>query len=173
MQQQRENLFISYCREDGKWLEMFRMTLSPLLRKGQFKIWDDTKITPGTKWHEEIERAVASSKVALLLVSARFLASDFINDIELPLLDKAREDGLIVHWVTVSRCMHQYTDLAEYQALNDPAKPLDSFTSAKVKQEIVRICKHIKRAMDSPAQRSEKIDGEGEEWKGGTSSPFQ
>lgn len=157
MSQEREHLFISYCREDSKWLEKFREMLAPLLRKEQFKVWDDTKITPGTKWYLEIEKAVATSKVALLLVSARFLASDFIVEIELPLLNKARADGLTILWVAVSRCMFQYTDLTDYQALNDPAKTLDSFTSAKLNQEMFRICKQIKKIMDSPIQQSDDI----------------
>ena len=148
MQQERENIFISYCREDSKWLEMFRRMLAPLLRKEQLKIWADTDITPGTKWYEEIEKAVASSKVALLLVSPHFLASDFIIDRELPLLSKAQANGLTILWVAVSRCMYQYTDLKDDQALNDPARPLDAFTSAKLNEEIVRICKHIKKALD-------------------------
>jgi hypothetical protein len=153
MQQQRENIFISYCHEDSKWLEMFRTTLAPLLRKEQLKIWDDTKIAPGSKWFEEIKKAVASSKVALLLVSARFLASDFIIDTELPLLDAARADGLTVLWVAVSHSMYQFTDIADEQALNDPKKPLDALTSAKLNQEMVRICKRIKEAMDSPPEQ--------------------
>src|SRR5437763_12177418 len=157
MSQEREHLFISYCREDRKWLDKFREMLPPLLRKEQFKVWDDTKITPGTKWYLEIEKAVATSKVALLLVSARFLASDFIVEIELPLLNKARADGLTILWVAVSRCMFQYTDLTDYQALNDPAKTLDSFTSAKLNQEMFRICKQIKKIMDSPIQQSDDI----------------
>ena len=155
MPQERDSIFISYCREDSKWLEKFREMLAPLLRKEQFRIWDDTKITPGTKWYQEIEKAVATSKIALLLVSARFLASDFIIDTELPLLNEAQADGLTILWVAVSRCMYQYTDLAEYQALNDPAKTLDSLTSAKLNQEMVRICKQIKKAMDSPPQQSD------------------
>ena len=153
MSPEREHLFISYCREDSKWLEKFREMLAPLLRKDQFKVWDDTKITPGTKWYQEIERAVATSKVALLLVSARFLASEFIIDRELPLLNDAQADGLTILWVAVSRCMYQYTDLADYQALNDPAKTLDSLTAARLNQEMVRICKRIKKAMDAPPQQ--------------------
>ncbi len=154
MSQQRENVFISYCREDGKWLEMFRRMLDPMIRKEKLKIWDDTKIMPGTKWLEEIEKAVASSKVALLLVSAHLLASDFIIDTELPLLSKAQEDGLTILWVAVSRCMFQYTDLKDYQALNDPAKPLDAFGAGRLNDEVFRMCKLIKKVMDSPPQQS-------------------
>jgi internalin A len=149
MSQQRENIFISYCREDSRWLEMFRIMLDPILRKDQLKIWDDTKITPGTKWKEEIERAIASSKVALLLVSARFLASEFIIDYELPLLKEAQADGLKILWVAVSHCMYQYTDLGDEQALDDPANALASLSPTKLNQTMVRICKRIKKAMDA------------------------
>jgi internalin A len=150
MEKRRDNIFISYCREDSRWLEMFRRTLAPLLRQEQLKIWDDTKITPGSKWQKEIENAVASSRVALLLVSAHFLASDFIIDYELPLLNGARADGLTVLWVAVSHCMYQFTDLRDEQALTDPAKPLDSLTPTKLNQVLVHIGKRIKKVMDSP-----------------------
>jgi len=156
MQQEHKKIFISYCREDGRWLQKFRDMLDPVLRKEQFEIWDDTKITPGTKWQPEIAKAIANSKVALLLVSARFLASRFIIDYELPLLIKAREDGLTLLWVAVSHCMYQYTDLAEDQALYDPSITLDSLSTAKLNQAMVRICKRIKAAMDD-----EPVQGQG------------
>jgi hypothetical protein len=152
MPQERENIFISYCREDGRWLEMFRRVLAPLLRQEQLKIWDDSKIMPGSKWYEEIETAVASSKVALLLVSPHFLASKFIIEYELPLLNAARAKGLKVLWVAISHSMYQFTDLRDEQALNDPGKPLDSFTSAKLNQELVRIGRRIKKVMDATVE---------------------
>jgi len=150
MQQQRENIFISYCREDHKWLEMFSRMLAPMLRQGNITIWDDRKIMPGTKWYEEIKKAVEDSKVALLLVSPYFLASDFIIKTEMPLLSKAQKNGLTILWVATSRCMYQYTGLSKYQALNDPAKPLDTFTAAKLNNEMYHICKQIKEIMDTP-----------------------
>jgi hypothetical protein len=153
MQEQRENIFISYCREDSRWLEKLREMLAPLLRKEQLKTWDDSDIKAGTRWYEEIKRAIASSKVAVLLVSAHFLASKFIMEDELPLLNAARNDGLIILWVAVSHCMYRYTDLAAEQALNtDPAKPLDSLTPTKLNKELERICKRIEEAMKNPPQ---------------------
>jgi hypothetical protein len=154
MSQQRENIFISYCREDSKWLEKFREMLAPMVRQEELEIWDDSKIMPGTRWDEEIKKAIAGSRVALLLVSARFLDSDFIIKIELPLLSEAQADGLTILWVAVSRCMYQYTGLTNYQALNDPAKPLEAFVGGKLKDEMYSICKQIKKIKDSPPQQS-------------------
>ncbi len=152
MQHQRENIFISYCREDSRWLQKFREMLEPVLRKEQFVIWDDSKITPGTKWKQEIENAIADSKVALLLVSPHFLASKFIMDYELPLLEEAREDGLTLLWVAVSHCMYQYTKLGKDQALYDPSMALDTIPSKKINQVMVHICWRITDAMQRGGQ---------------------
>ena len=90
-------------------------------------LWDDTRIDPGAKWKEGIRRALESAKVAVLLVSKNFLASDFIRKSELlPLLEAERQGGLTILWVPVGFSMYQGTEIAEYQAINDPSRPLDS-----------------------------------------------
>ncbi len=77
-------------------------------------------------WREEIRQAIASAKVAVLLVSADFLASDFIASDELPrLLAKAESEGTVVSPVIISPYRFEETKgLSRFQAVNPPSRPL-------------------------------------------------
>lgn len=88
-------------------------------------IWDDMKISAGSLWREEIEKALLCTKVAILLISADFLASSFIAEIELPaLLAAAQSDGAVILPVILSPCRFADSKLSQFQAVNNPSKPL-------------------------------------------------
>jgi O-acetyl-ADP-ribose deacetylase (regulator of RNase III) len=145
----REHVFISYSHQDKAWLKRLQDMLQPLLRKNSIAFWSDTGIKPGSKWKDEIERALATAKVAILLVSPGFLASDFIAQHELPpLLDKAKQRGVRILWVYVSACLYKETDIAAYQAAHDIAQPLDKLRTAKRNEVLVQICQQIKASVN-------------------------
>jgi hypothetical protein len=86
-------------------------------------IWDDTKISPGKKWPEEIANAIRLAKVSVLLISVNFMASEFIAANEMPpLLEAAEREGAIILPVIISLC--KLGNLEMFQAVNSPSRPL-------------------------------------------------
>jgi TIR domain-containing protein len=115
----RTKAFISYSHRDARHLERLHVHLAYYIRNGLVDAWDDTKILPGTAWREELYKAILSAKVAILLVSADFLASRFIAENELPpLLVAAQTDGAIILPVILSPCRFTDTEISVFQAVN-------------------------------------------------------
>lgn len=146
--QHRNNIFISYSHQDRAWLDRLHTFLKPLVHSTPVNLWDDTKIDPGSNWQKEIEDVLDVSQIAILLVSANFLSSDFILNQELPkILKKSSEDGLVILWVSIGFCMYEETELAIYRSVNNPAKPLDSLTTNEQDSILLDICKKIKNTI--------------------------
>lgn len=148
----RDQVFISYSHKDQKWLQKLHTHLKPFERTHKIEVWDDTSIGAGTKWKDEIETALKEAGVAVLLVSPNYLASDFIAYQELPtMLAAAESEGLKVIWVAVSASAYLETNIKDYQAANDPTRPLDCLKPAKLNEALVKICETIRTAVDMPA----------------------
>jgi predicted acylesterase/phospholipase RssA len=145
----RDQVFISYSRDDSPWLYRLQKHLEPYRLNRSFRLWSDTQIEAGADWNMEIRKALAAAKVAVLLVTSNYLASDFIRDVELPeFLRAARDEGLVLIWVLVGPCAYKETALNKYQAANNPDFPLAAMEKeADQDAELVKICEKIAGAL--------------------------
>jgi formylglycine-generating enzyme required for sulfatase activity len=151
---ERDQLFISYSHVDRDWVERLQKMIRPLVRSHGLRLWDDSQIQPGDKWREEIETALAAAKVALLLVSSDFLASEFVTNSELPqLLTAAEEEGLRILWVPLRPSLVRRTPIDAYQALLDPGRPLARMDPVEQEEALVEIALAIEKAL-APRQDS-------------------
>ena len=140
----RDRVFISYSRMDSEWLEKVKKGLKPFLRQHGISTWSSDGIEPGRRWEEEIRVELGRAKVAVLLVSQNFLASDFITDVEVPLIVSAAERGaLTIIWVPLTWTPHEQTIFAHYQAAYDPRQPLESLSESDRNRALVAIARAI------------------------------
>jgi chromosomal replication initiator protein DnaA len=156
---QRSNVFVSYSHRDKVWLDRLYVHLRPLERPPhRIVIWSDRSLRPGSRWKEEIQEALASARVAVLLISADFLSSDFITENELPPLLKAAEgQGSVVLPVILKPCRFLRTDnLNQFQAINDPrTQPLSRLSEADQEEIFDRLSEEIENILCRlPAQPS-------------------
>lgn len=120
----RTKIFVAYSHQDKEYLDRLIVHLKPLEKSKKIEIWSDQKIKQGQKWKIEIENALKSSRIAILLVSADFLASDFISDHEVPEILKLEESkGLTVIPIFVSPC-YIPQEISQFQGSASPDKPL-------------------------------------------------
>jgi hypothetical protein len=107
-------------------------------------VWHDGKLQGGTQW--QLDRALNQASSAILLVTANFMASDFIYTKELQLIaTRAREGGVVVFPVMVGHCLF-YEDpyLNHVQLFNDPEKPLSRLDPGEVDQIFTKLAKAVR-----------------------------
>jgi hypothetical protein len=106
----KSQIFISYSHNDREYLDRLLIHLKPLEKEGLIDVWADTRLKAGDQWRAEIEQALDRASVAILFVSADFLASDFITENELPPLE--------------SRMLEESLKKGKFVSLEDAAKRL-------------------------------------------------
>ena len=146
----RTKVFISYSHSDREWLERLKPHLWPLVREGRLDCWDDTRIRPGDDWQQEIRTALDAAQAAVLLISADFFASDFIDENELPpLLAAAQAKGVRILPVILSASRFAWDpSLARFQAVNSPDRPLNGMPSAEQDRVLDRLAQAIEGALN-------------------------
>lgn len=119
-------IFLSHSHQDADWRERIFVHLRAFDRQGQFIVWDDRRLGAGDDWSKEIAQALNAADVAVLLISANFLASHFIQSAEIPrLLERQANEGLAIVPVIVRPCPWEHVDwLARLQVLPPGGVPL-------------------------------------------------
>lgn len=143
----RKNVFVSYSHKDESFLLELLEQLKPYERAGPISKWSDKDIAPGSNRIHEIKAALTATRVAVMLVSPSFLASDFIHEHELgPLLKEAEAGGVRILWIPVRACSWKATPLKQYQAAISPDIPLAQMGAERDKAWVT-VCEAIVQAL--------------------------
>lgn len=150
MHKDKKKIFISYSHAD----EIFHnrlMTHLSVLKKyiGGFEEWSDKKIHAGQRWKEEIKKALDDANIAILLVSTDFLASDFIENNELPpILRKAEAENTKVLCLLVEPSFFLKSELSEFQAVNKPEETLAEMEKPAQERVFLKLMDDIQRIIE-------------------------
>jgi pimeloyl-ACP methyl ester carboxylesterase len=142
-------IFVSYSHKDSGWRDQLELVLKPLMTgTDRLDFWADNRIRAGADWVKEISSALATSRVVVLLVSAEFLASDFIRDHELPVILSAVGRGeVILIWLYLSPALYDASELVNYQAAHDLTRPLEGLSKVEQRAVLTDIARKIKSAV--------------------------
>jgi hypothetical protein len=124
-------IFVSYSHANAQMCQDFVTMAAPLKRYVGVRLWSDDDIPPGKDLKKAIGEALDRTSVAVLLVSKEYLASDFVQTIELPyFLKAAKGRGVEFLWVLISDCLWTRTPLDPLKAANKVKHPIDQFSIA-------------------------------------------
>ena len=140
---QSNRIFVCYSHKDKEWKDRLCQMLAPFLRDGdiELELWvDDRGIQPGENWHKEIQSALKSAGVAVVLVSAPFLESEYVMKHELPeIISAAADEKLRLFWVYVSYAAYDATELEPFQAAHDVSQPLYALGRPEQDEILLRV----------------------------------
>ena len=126
------SIFISYAHADEDIKKELDKQLTPLKRSGKIETWNDRELVAGQEWDEVIITELNKSDVILLLISADFIASQYIWDKELATAMKRHEEGTAhVIPIIIKNCLWQEMPFAKLQALPKNAKPVAAYDLAE------------------------------------------
>ncbi len=161
------HIFIAYAHKDRESLLKLKTHLSILERRGHCRIFYDGEITPGERWDDRLKKELHLADIFLLLVSEDFLASDYINNVELPtILEKEKnKEGRVVP-IILRKCLWEYTDLQQLQVVRDNGRPIEetnghgaaALAIAKVIESHQQAIKKIKEAEEQAQREKDAVE---------------
>lgn len=142
--EEKPKIFISYSHRDEPYADKLLRHLKALSREADFDVWSDRKIESGEDWRGEIKQHIENAQVAILLVSADYLTSEWIAQEELPaLLKEQSQRGLRILPLLVSPSLWKNTPLAYYQLLPRDGQALSSLSTPEQDRVLVELTEEV------------------------------
>jgi hypothetical protein len=144
-------VFISYSHKDEVWKDRLVTHLGVLQQEGLLDLWDDRRIGAGGNWYQKIQEAIAKARVAVLLVSADFLTSNFILSEEVPrLLELQDKEGLRIYPVIIRPCAWKRVKwLARMNLRPNDGRPISSGDEHQVDADLAAIADEVAAIIES------------------------
>jgi len=121
-------IFISYSHKDEVHKDELQSWLKSLQYSFEINVWEDRQIQIGDDWSEEISKAMETAEFIILLISKDFLASDFIQDVEVKrAFERHKKGEAVVMPVIIRPCYWQQKPISDVQVVPKDGKPVTTF----------------------------------------------
>ena len=152
-------VFVSYSHQDTKWLKLLDPHLRSLANLGVLESFDDRQLLGGDTWDPEIRRRLDEADLIILIITANFMASEYIARVELSrtLERRAKEHALVIP-ILADHCFWQPLGIAEVNLLpkddHNNLRPLIDWGRQKQSQALAQIAQHIWYQAEAVGNRS-------------------
>jgi tetratricopeptide (TPR) repeat protein len=150
------SIFISYShrRNGPAWKAALIDHLAVLSNQHLVEAWDDEQIPGGWRWESEIELAIHTARLAVILLTKEALESEFILERELaPLSRREKEESLVVIPILCEPCAwHEHSWLKQVQIRPFEAKPLSSLDKVDTGSTLRRLASEIAKELGRAAR---------------------
>ncbi len=121
-------VFISYSHKDEDLKEELYVHLANLKHQKKIQPWQDRAIEAGNEWDAEIKERLESAGIILLLVTPRFIASEYCFGEEMKRAMERHEEGSAkVIPILMKPCDWKGTPFSKLQALPKDAQPVSTW----------------------------------------------
>jgi tetratricopeptide (TPR) repeat protein len=154
-----KKIFISYSHKDVEFKDMLVEQLRVLELERYCDLWVDDRIQTGTDWLPAIQTAIEEADIAVLMVSAGFLTSNFIRGKEVPpILQRREKQGLTVLPIFVKPCpWKQVPWLSCIQGFPLDDKSLMEYPKPKRLNLLKKFAENIYHIMNPSSEEPERV----------------
>jgi hypothetical protein len=123
-------IFCCYAREDQPFLLELKDQLSLLEHNGLITVQADINVSPGEEWEKKISHYLNTAQIILLLVSARFMASDYCYSKEMKRAIERHKAGeaRVIPVILRPVDWKKGAPFSKLQALPTDARPITSWS---------------------------------------------
>ncbi|MEE8585752.1 MAG: TIR domain-containing protein, partial [Acidobacteriota bacterium] len=152
MTEDKPLVLISYSEQDKSWLKRLRPHLEVLAEYGHVDVWDEGRIAYGEERYREFDTNMQRAAIAVCLISADYLSSDFIRKEEVyHLLDRRQRESLLIIPVYLRTCAYKAVPwLKQLQPIPLDWKSIDSHFQGKEDDVFAELANHILEVVSDP-----------------------
>jgi TIR domain/HEAT repeats/NACHT domain len=149
----RPSIFVSYSHADTKWLKELDRHLRGLERHANVGRFDDRQLLGGDEWNAEVKAALDGADIILLLITANFIASEYIHRVELPAaLRKRMNEGCVVIPVLLETCYRKLLQIDDINYLPKDSegalKPVAEWRGPQRARCLTQVVEHVHGQME-------------------------